>query len=217
MRGALTILKAGVAVLSLWLALPAQAEAPDFATALAAIEAGNPARAVAIFTALAVAGEAPAQLNLAVLTARGTGIPQNDLDAAYWAWRARLAGLPAAVAPADVLLARLAPEAVAVLSVRLASDLDALAEGGADWAFLARARLELQLATEPDPVRAYGLATLAAALSVPGAMALRDALAPGLAPEARLEAQAEATARFVAICAGAARPACADVPDPSGS
>jgi TPR repeat protein len=206
MRGARAILLGGVAALAL--ALPAFAEPGDFAAALSALEAGDPARGVAIFTRLAEAGEAPAQLNLAVLTARGTGIPQNDLDAAYWAWRARLAGLPAAVAPSDALLRRLAPEALEVLSARLAADLDVLADAGGDWAFLAMARLELLLSPEPDPAQAYGLATLAAALSVPGAAALRDALARDLDAATRQAAQAEATARFARLCADNSRPSC---------
>ena len=206
MKGARAILLAGVAALAL--AHPVLGEPGDFATALAAVEAGDPARGVAIFTSLAEAGDAPAQLNLAVLTARGTGIPQNDLDAAYWAWRARLAGLPAAVAPSDALLARLAPEAVEVVSARLAAAMDALAEAGADWAFLGMARLELQLSPEPDAARAYGLATLAAALSVPGAAALRDALARDLDAAARQAAQAVATARFARLCAETDRPTC---------
>lgn len=206
MTGVRAILLAGVAALTL--ALPALGEPGDFAAALSAVEAGDPARGVTIFTRLAEAGNAPAQLNLAVLTARGTGIPQNDLDAAYWAWRARLAGLPAAVAPSDALLRRLAPEAVQVLSARLAADLEVLAEAGADWAFLGMARLELQLSPEPDTARAYGFATLAAALSVPGSAALRDALARDLDAATRQAAQAGATARFVRLCTETDRPSC---------
>lgn len=209
MTGPRAILLAGVAALSL--ALPVAADTSDFATAMAALEAGQPARAVTIFFELAQAGDLAAQLNLAVLTAQGSGVPQNDPDAAYWAWRARLSGLPAAVAPSDVLLARLAPDAVSALSERLAQDFEALAEDGQDWAFLALARLDLQLAPEPDPARAYGWATLAAALSVPGAMPLRDALGRDIGPDLRIAAQAEATARFAALCAGAPRPVCGGV------
>lgn len=210
MRGARAILLAGVAALAL--TAPALADPTGFAEAMAAIEAGDAARGVAIFTALAEAGDRQAQLNLAVLTARGTGIPQNDLDAAYWAWRARLAGLPEAVAPSDALLARLAPEAVLSLSERLVADMEALGADGVDWAFLALARLELQLAPQPDMARAYELATLAAALSVPGAAPLRDALARDLDAAARLAAQAQATARFQALCDGTGRAGCPAVP-----
>ncbi|PWK60374.1 sel1 repeat family protein [Roseicyclus mahoneyensis] len=208
-------LLAGVAALSLGLSCnAARAEAPTFAEAMAAVEAGQAARAVAIFATLAQAGDAAAQLNLAVLTAQGRGLPQNDLDAAYWAWRARLGGLPAAVAPSDHLLARLAPEAATVLAQRLAADLDILAEEGAPLAFLALARLELQLAPLPDTARAYGAAAVAAALGVAGAEALRDALAQGLDGPARLAAQAQATARFADWCDGRAIPECGVAPAP---
>jgi uncharacterized protein len=215
-------LLAGVAVLGLGLGLglpcaPARAEAPTFAEAMAAVEAGQPARAVAIFATLARSGDLAAQLNLAVLTAQGRGLPQNDLDAAYWAWRARLGGLPAAVAPSDHLLARLAPEAATTLAQRLADDLDALAEGGASWAFLALARLELHLAPAPDTARAYGAAAVAAALGVAGAQALRDALAQDLDGPARLAAQAQATERFVVWCAAHALPECGVMPDPAAT
>lgn len=211
MKGARALVRAGVAVLAL--AAPASADRPGFAEAMAALAAGDATRGVAIFADLASAGDRQAQLNLAVLTARGTGIPQNDLDAAYWAWRARLAGLPEALAPSDALVARLAPEAVATLAERLAADMEALAAEGADWALLALARLELQLRPDPDMATAYEQATLAAALSVPGAAALRDALARDLDPATRLAAQGAATARFHGLCAGTARPGCPAVLD----
>ncbi len=214
------VLLAGVAALTLCLSCgPARAEATTFAEAMAAVEAGQAARAVAIFATLAQAGDLAAQLNLAVLTAQGRGLPQNDLDAAYWAWRARLGGLPAAVAPSDHLLARLAPDATTALAQRLATDLDSLAEEGAPWAFLALARLELQLAPVSDTASAYGAAAVAAALGVAGAADLRDALAQDLDGSARLAAQAQATARFADWCDGRAVPECgvARAPEDAGS
>lgn len=210
-----TILMAGVAALAV--AGIARGEAHDFDAAMAAMEAGQPARAVAIFADLAASGDLAAQLNLSVLTARGEGIPQNDLDAAYWAWRARLGGLSAAAATADALLNRLAPETVETLSSRLAADLETLAETGEDWAFLALARLELQLAPQADLARAYEFAALAAAFSVAGAAALRDALAGEIATDDRLAAQERATARFRSLCAEGSRPACAAIPNADAS
>lgn len=207
MTGLRAILMAGAATLAM--AGAAQAEASDFASALAAIEAGDPARAVAIFTELAYLGDRAAQLNLAVLTARGSGIPQNDVDAAYWAWRARLAGLPAAVEPSDVLLRRLEPEVVETLSARLAADLETLARSGESWAFLALARLELLLVAQPDLALAYERAALAAAFSVAGAAALRDALSGEIEIGDRLSAQDRATGLFRALCEGGSRPDCA--------
>jgi hypothetical protein len=173
---------------------------PDFAQAMAAVDAGDPARAVAIFAGLADAGDPAAQLNLAVLTARGQGIVQHDADAAYWAWRARLAGLAAAVAVSDLLTDRLAPEQVADLAARLAADLTRLADAGAAWAFLALARVELGLSDPPDAARAYTWAALAAALDVPGAAGLRDALSGDLDAAARISAQTEAAQAFGRWC-----------------
>lgn len=213
MRPLRAILLAGAAFLSI--PAPLRADTAAFDAAMAAIAAEQPARAVAIFSRLAEAGDRAAQLNLAVLTARGAGIPQNDLDAAYWAWRARLAGLPDAVAAADALVARLAPDAQEQLLSRLAADLEALGEAGADWAFLGLARLELQLSPDPDPARAYAHASLAAALNVRGAAALRDALAHDLDTAPRLAAQAEATARHARLCHHAARSSCAPAQDPA--
>lgn len=187
---------------------PAWSEAPrgsDFAAAMAAIEAGDAATAVALFGDLAAAGDPAAQLNLAVLTARGEGVPQNDAAAAYWAWRARLGGLAAAVSASDHLTGRLGPEARAALARRLRDDLSAIAETGSAWAFLGMARVELALAERPDPARAYAAAALAAALDVRGAAALRDALAVDLTQAARSAAQAEAAALFAGWCARTTR------------
>lgn len=196
--------RAGVAVLALAaLCGPAWADVmpgPDFARAMAAVESGDPARAVTIFSSLAHAGDPAAQLNLAVLMARGQGIVQHDADAAYWAWRARLAGLAAAVAVSDLLTGRLTPEQGADLAARLSADLTHLADTGAPWAFLALARVELALSDPPDPARAYGWAALAAALDVPGAAGLRDAVSGDLDAAARAGAQARASEAFARWC-----------------
>lgn len=45
--------------------------------------------AFAEFYELATEEHASAQVNLAIMFAKGQGVPQNDAHALYWAWRAR--------------------------------------------------------------------------------------------------------------------------------
>ena len=63
---------------------------PDFGRAVAMAQDGQAGAAVAIFADLAQAGHRAAQVNLAVMLARGQGVPQDD--------QAALAGALATVA-----------------------------------------------------------------------------------------------------------------------
>src|SRR6056297_1647040 len=91
----------------------------DFDVALGFARDGESAAAAALFQDLARAGDRAAQMNLAVMLARGQGIPQDDKGAAYWAWRARLAGELRAAALSDHLLTKLTKAARDALVERL--------------------------------------------------------------------------------------------------
>lgn len=160
------------------------------------------AEAVAVFRDLARAGETAAQVNLAVMQARGEGVPQNDQEAAYWAWRARLAGEAAAIPVTDYLMARLTDTAREKLADRLDEDLSALAAQGDAQALLGRGRVAAQLRQPPRLDDAAVWFTLAAAVDVPDAALLRDAVELEMDAATRLQVQERARAAFADWCAG---------------
>jgi|GEM_PF-1114681 TPR repeat protein len=203
---------------ALWLcgAAAMAGSTPDFGRAVAMAQDGQAGAAVAIFADLAQAGHRAAQVNLAVMLARGQGVPQDDQAAAYWAWRARLAGEMRAMEVSDLLLGRLTEAARARLADRLIADLSARAKEGVPGQFAAIGRVEAQLRA-PSRMEAAALwFTLGAALEEPGALALREVAMADLEPKARLAVQERAGAEFVKWCAdmpAEARPkACGRVP-----
>lgn len=183
---------------------------PSFATAVQLAETGRAAEAVAIFRQLSQTGDPVAQVNLAVLQALGQGVPQDDLSAAYWAWRARFAGETRAIDLAEYLVARLTDPARARLADRLDADLQALATSGDVTAFLSLGRVALELRSPAQDARALEWFSLAAAFEVPKAALLRDAVAMRLEPAARLSAQEKTLQAFNTWCA--ALPADARLP-----
>jgi hypothetical protein len=189
---------------------PGAAGQPDrFAAALDLARAGQGAAAAAMFLQLAQAGDTAAQVNLAVLQARGLGVPQDEAGAAYWAWRARLSGERRAAALGDHLMTRLTDDARAALAERLMQDLTARAETGDAQALLGLGRVETEIRAPARPQEAALWFTLAAAFEVRHALALREVTMRGLAPEERLAVQARAGAEFARWCGlvpAAARP-----------
>lgn len=185
---------------------------PSFATAVQLAETGRAAEAVAIFRQLSQTGDPVAQVNLAVLQALGQGVPQDDVSAAYWAWRARFAGEARAIDLADYLVSRLTDPARARLADRLDADLQALAASGKVTAFLSLGRVALELRSPAQDARALEWFSLAAAFEVPKAALLRDAVAMRLEPAARLSAQEKTLQAFGEWCgtlpAGARLPTC---------
>lgn len=173
---------------------------PDFAKAVQLAEAGRAAEAVAIFRQLSQRGDRVAQVNLAVLQALGRGVPQDDVSAAYWAWRARFAGEERAIDLADYLVARLTDPARARLADRLEQDLTALATGGDVSAFLSLGRVALELRSPVQETVALEWFSLAAAFEVPNATLLRDAVALRLEPKQRLSVQDETLLAFEQWC-----------------
>ena len=59
--------------------------------------------AFAEFYELATDEHASAQVNLAIMFAKGQSVPQNDAHALYWAWRARFSGASQAIPIIDCL------------------------------------------------------------------------------------------------------------------
>lgn len=173
---------------------------PSFATAVQLAETGRAAEAVAIFRQLSQTGDPVAQVNLAVLQALGQGVPQDDVSAAYWAWRARFAGEARAIDLADYLVSRLTDPARARLADRLDADLQALAASGKVTAFLSLGRVALELRNPAQDARALEWFSLAAAFEVPNAALLRDAVAMRLEPAARLSAQEKTLQAFGEWC-----------------
>lgn len=181
---------------------PAQTEpSSGFDRAVDLARQGQAAAAAALFADLSHVGNRAAQVNLAVMQARGQGLPQDDQAAAYWAWRARLAGETRAIALSDLLLERLTDTARKKLADRLTADLTALAELGAHGNFAALGRVEAQLRTPPRLEEAAVWFTIGAAFEESGAVPLREVVVGGLDTATRLAVQERAREAFAVWCA----------------
>ena len=202
MRQTITARQTGRLALALIaaLAVPPVALADPFAAALADARAGRHGQAAAGFHALAQAGDGEAAYNLALLFMTGQGVPQNQPEAAYWAWQARLAGVP----QAEGILARLSDQLDAEsrqgLAARLEAELTPRAMAGDGAAMLSLAVVLLHLRPMPDAAKAHAWQSIAAALDVPGAVAARDAGVRAMDDAQRRAAEAEAMAAFQAWC-----------------
>lgn len=179
----------------------AEGNAARFSAAVEQARRGEVALAAQGFRDLAVLDHTGAQINLAVMTARGMGLPQDDLTAAYWAWRARLAGDRRAVELADHLRLQLDPALTVVLAQRLQDDLTVLADAGDLAALLALGVIAADLDSPARPVDAYVWFAIAAAFEVPKAALLRDLLAAELDQTGRRAAQEQAQTAFRDYCA----------------
>ena len=191
--------------------LPQPGWADPFATALAEAEAGRHGAAAAGFHALALQGDAEAAYNLALLFMTGQGVPQNRIEASFWAWHARLGGL----GQARLLLERLTPQLDKAgqqsVADRLTAKLTPQAEAGAGAAMLSLAAVLHHVRPTPDLMQAHAWQSIAAALDVPGAVAARDTTLRLIAPTDRPKAEAGAMAAFQTWCqnrTGATLPAC---------
>ena len=153
------------------LATPAGAD--DFEKAMSDAAAGNYGEAAAGFHKLALTGDPEAAHNLAILFASGRGLPQNSVEAAFWAWRARLAGLRQAAPLVIQLMQDLTAERQATVATRL---------------------------PEPDFASAHAWQSIAAAVDVPGAIAARNATLESTAPEHRQKVQDQAMTAFKDWC-----------------
>lgn len=196
-------MRQGVAISGLLLALAGGANAasqPSFGVAVQLAEDGRAAEAVSMFRHLSHDGDPVAQVNLAVMQALGQGIPQDDVSAAYWAWRARFAGEARAIKLSEHLVSRLTDKARAKLADRMDEDLQALAKQGQLEAFLALGRVALELRLPAREQQAFEWFSLAAAFEVPKATLLRDAVAMRMDATVRLTAQEKTQDAFAAWC-----------------
>lgn len=182
--------------------LATQVMGQDLASALAELRAGRAPEGANILLALARAGEAEAQFNLALLYSQGLGVPQNTREALYWAWRARLSG----IAPANALIQRLAeaatPDLRTELVTRITSDLEPRIVAGDGRAMLEQSVLLQDLLPKPDLAAAYAWQALSAALGTPAAAAARDATLMQIPAKDRLAAQDAAVAKLRDLCKG---------------
>lgn len=175
---------------------------PNLAAAISELRAGRAPEGAQILLSLAKLGDAEAQFNLALLYSEGVGVPQNDRESLYWAWRARLAG----VAAAHTLITRLepatTPELRTELATRITADLEPRIATFEGRAMLERSVLLQDLLPEPDLQSAYVWQALSAALGTPNAGAARDATLARIAAKDRLATQDAAIAMLRDLCSG---------------
>ena len=180
--------------------------ADDFDDAIAAYRSGLPGLAAKTFHALAEEGDSDAQFNLALLYSEGSGLPQSQREALYWAWRAHLGGVPRA----GLLIARLSvgisPKISSETADRLAAVFQPQIDAGDAFAMLQFARVLNDLAPKPDTETAYIWQAIAAALGAEGAMAERNATLKTMAVEQRIKAQDRATVVFKEWCSKMSEP-----------
>lgn len=194
------------ALCSASVALSSTAGAASFNEAVSAYKFGDMARSASIFRDLAGQGNVEAQFNIAVLFARGDGVPQNEKLALYWAWRARLAGLRDAVPLVEFLTPKVTSDAFDEIAKSLEFKLQENVQSGDSQSMLGLGRLYNEVMPEPDKVEAFKWLTMAAALDQENAAILRDALAMELTLDERVLAQNEASSAFAAWCDARSEP-----------
>ncbi|MCG7492795.1 tetratricopeptide repeat protein [Thalassobius sp. Cn5-15] len=182
------------------LAQPAQSNA--FAEAVAAARAGQAAQAVQMFQRLADDHNGPAQFNLAVLYALGSGVTQNDETALYWAWKARFAGVHKAQSLTSYLGHGSPESLLEKVQKRLQTDLLEEVNNGNKDAMLSLGRAYLEVAAPADNEQALVWFTMAAAMQVPHASKWRDVTGRKLDRETRLGAQQKAASLYQQWCDG---------------
>ncbi|MBR9649646.1 tetratricopeptide repeat protein [Thalassovita aquimarina] len=194
---------AHILVLGAALSAAAQPAQPNaFAEAVQAAREGQAAQAVRMFRTLAQDRNGEAQYNLAVLYARGTGVPQSAEMALYWAWRARFSGVKKAKMLTSYLMRGATPDLMKKVQKRLSEDLIQSINDGHKEAMLALGRVYLELTDPADPELALVWFTIAAALQQPHASTWRDVVARKLDQEQRLTAQERAANLYQQWCDG---------------
>jgi len=181
-------------------------QADPFETALRASAEGRYGESAATFHELARNGDGAAAYNLALLFATGRGVPQNEREALYWVWRARLADVPAAPGLLQRLWPPVEPKQRKEIAQRLEEDLAPLVANGDGAAMLQLGAVLSVVRAPPDLMSAYTWQSIAAALDVPGAVSARDATLKSLIGTERAKAQDEALAMFRTWCATQRQP-----------
>ncbi|MEY8881681.1 hypothetical protein [Donghicola sp. XS_ASV15] len=189
----------GATVVALSLASPGVAG--KFDDAMTAFKGGDLDRAVVLFQELAEYNDGAAQANLAVLYAIGQGVPQDDLNAYYWAWRARFSGEKAAINMIKLLRERLTEEGRAEVAGRLITDLTKTAERGDLGALTALGRVYNEVSEPSQKAEALLWFTVAAAFEAPHAALFREGVSQEISKQERLTTQARARQLFTEWCA----------------
>lgn len=195
--GRLRTLLGGVA--AVWLFVSPVA-ADMFDDAMTAFKGGDLDRAVILFRQLADTNDGAAQANLAVLYSLGEGVPQNDQDAYYWAWRARFSGEKAAIQMIPLMRERLTEEGRAEVAGRLIKDLTDTAMRGDLGALTALGRVYNEVMEPAEKAEALLWFTVAAAFEAPYAALFREGVSQEITKQERMTIQARARQLFSEWC-----------------
>ena len=182
------------------LTAPIQAYADTFSDAVAAFKDGHFSTAYDLFYGLAQKEHALAQLNIATMTAKGDGIIQSDKDALFWAWRARVAGTNQAIPTIQYLTSRTTPEDQQVVAQELRFTYSDQFDQGDKRAAFKLGRTLNEIYVPRDVQGAYVWFTIAAALNIKYAKALRETISAELDVPARTKAQNDARIYLTQWC-----------------
>lgn len=172
-----------------------------FANALSSYKAKHYAEAANAFLTLARKSHGLAQVNMAVLYAKGQGVLQNDAKAWYWAWRGRFSGAPNGPKLVKLLARRLPLKTREMVAKALHRDYQNLISEGALEHSLALGRAYHEAPQEPDLIKAYIWYNIAAALNIDKANWFRDALRLELEFEDVIKAQTQTVQKTIELCA----------------
>ena len=173
-----------------------------FSRGVQAVKDKNFQLAINLFETAASRSEYEAQYNLAYLLRHGKGRPQNYTEALYWVKLAQLGGIELAEDLADEIEDRLSEKQLKPVLDRVASALERRIEAGEFEAIPQLAAYHHSLLPEPDFEQAYLWYAIAAALSLPEVIDLREDMEDELEPEQIGALQEESTAIFNRLLAG---------------
>jgi len=173
-----------------------------FAVAVKAIKDKDYQEGLKRFIALAEAGDAEAQYNVAVLLRSGRGRPQNYREAYFWSSLSRLGQIEQAEDVADEIESKLADGEKEELLEQVRLFLMQRIDDGYLDSIPQLASFYTELLEEADYEAAYLWYTLAAALNIEETLPLRDDAEDELEPDQISAMQAEASQLFDRILAG---------------
>lgn len=182
------------------LTAPIHTFADTFSDAVAAFKDSDFSTAYGLFYGLAQKEHALAQLNIATMTAKGDGIIQSDKDALFWAWRARLAGANQAIPTIQYLTSRTTPEDQQIVAQELRFTYSDQFDQGDKRAAFKLGRTLNEIYVPRDVHGAYVWFTIAAALNIKYAKALRETISTELDVPARTKAQNDARIYLTQWC-----------------
>jgi len=181
----------------LWLAgAPSVVAQDQFDQATALLKDGSLPEAYRAFLALAERGDAEAAYNIALLSKKGIGQPQNYRVSLFWAWTASLGGIEPGEMLAESLTGLMPESALSEVSLRLADALETRLDAGDRPAILQFARMQAEIAVPPDQTKAYIWYSVGAAIGLDGAHVAMRETASKLSPLELIDAQEQALEAF---------------------